>query len=56
MICLNMDDGEIIESVPLPGKSFEKCKMQIIANKVHAITFEYQDRDLESAVWNIVDL
>ena len=56
LIHLNMDNGEIVDSIPLPGVSSEHSRLQIIQGKVHAITFEYEKGSLRNAVWNIVNL
>lgn len=56
LICVDMDTGEITDSVPLPGKASADSRLQIIDGKVHAITFVYKNRSLHHAVWNIIDL
>lgn len=56
LLCVDLNNGGIVDSIILPGKASELSRIQIIDNKLHAITFQYRRGNLDFAIWNTVQL
>lgn len=56
MVCIDLQNGEIIDSTILPGKASDHSRIQLIDNKLHAITFQKRNGRLHYALWNTVQL
>jgi hypothetical protein len=53
LLCLDLDNGEITDSVILPGQT-NYSRLQLLDGRLHMITFQYRKDRLQQAIWNIV--
>ena len=56
LVCIDLDDGTILERMELPGKATRNSAVRLLGDTVHAVTFAYdKNGSLEGALWNRVD-
>lgn len=56
LVCVDLDDGAILERLELPGKATMNSAIKLIGDTVHAVTFAYsKSGSLEGALWNRVE-
>lgn len=56
LVCVDLDDGTILERLELPGKATMNSAVKLTGDTVHAVTFEYhKNGSLEGALWNRID-
>lgn len=56
LLCVDLNDGAIKQKINLAGKANMYSKIQLMDDKLHAITFEYSRGVLQNAVWTCVSL
>lgn len=56
LLCVDLRDGSILESVPLPGKANTYSRLREIDGKIHAVTFEYKRKEMQSALWSCLQI
>lgn len=54
LICVNLLDGSILEKILINGIATENSRLQVVSQKIHAVTFEYSGNRLTKAVWNCI--
>lgn len=56
LICVDIQNGEIVESFDLPGKSTIDCRLQRIGDELHAITFQHKKGQPPYIYWHTIQL
>ena len=56
LLCVDLRDGSILESVSLPGKANTYSRLREIDGKIHAVTFEYKRKEMQSALWSCLQI
>lgn len=57
LVCVDLNDGAILDRVELPGKHTERSMLRLIGNALHAVTFFYnKDGSHSHGCWNRVEL
>ena len=57
LVCIDLNDGAILERLELPGKATEDCVIRLIGNTVHAVTFFYtKGRTHSHGCWNRIEI
>ena len=56
LLCIDLHEGAILESVQLPGKVSVHSALDLIGNTVHGVSFVYQKDRLRYALWNRVEV
>lgn len=57
LVCVDLNDGAILERLELPGTVKEECAVKCIGNTVHAVTlFFRKKRRFSHACWNRVEI
>ena len=57
LVCVDLNDGTILERLELPGKANQHSAVKLIGNTVHAVTFTYQKTGpVKEALWNRVEI
>lgn len=56
VLCVDLQNGQIIDQIVLPGKASDYSRLCIVDNRLHSITFQSRDGRLSHAFWNIVQL
>ena len=57
LVCVDLEDGTILERLELPGKANQHSAVKRIGNTVHAVTFTYQKTGpVKEAQWNRVEI
>ena len=56
LVCVDLNDGKILESLALPGVVNEACAIKVIGDTVHAVTMFYEgDTTFSHACWHRVE-
>lgn len=56
LLCVDLRNGHIKESLHLPGKANVYSKLVEIDGNIHATTFEYKRSEMQSAVWTCIKI
>lgn len=56
LICIHLADGTISKRLALHGVATANSKLQLLNNKLHAVTFEYVENRLAQAIWNGIEI
>lgn len=57
LVCIDLNDGTILERLELPGKAQQHSAVKLIDNTVHCVTFTYQKTGpVKEALWNRVEV
>lgn len=56
LLCVDLNDGKIVQEIDLYGGVTEDSKLQMIGQQLHVITFEYKKEQLQNAIWNTVNI
>lgn len=56
LLCVDMNEGKIIQELDLYGSVNEDSKLQMIDQQLHMVTFEYRGKRLQNAIWNVVSI
>lgn len=56
LLCIDIESGQIIDSIPLPGRSTINSVIKRMSNKLYITTFAYRASRLNHIVWNTVEL
>lgn len=54
LLCVDLQDGKVIQEVDLPGKATVDSRLQLVDGKLHAITFIYKKGILDAAMWSCI--
>ena len=56
LLCIDLNDGTILERLELPGKADLHSAVRLIGDTVHAVTFTYKGGPVKDALWNRVEV
>ena len=56
LVCIDLNDGTILERQELPGKADQHSAIKLIGDMVHAVTFTYKGGPVKEALWNRVEV
>ena len=56
LVCIDLEDGTILERLELPGKVNQHSAIRLIGDTVHCVTFRYQGGPVKEALWNRVEV
>lgn len=56
LVCVDLEDGRILERLELPGKATMNSAIKLVEDTIHCVTFTYRKSGaVEAALWNRVD-
>lgn len=57
LVCVDLNDGRILQRLELPGKACDHSPVRLIDHTVHCVTFVYnKNGSVEQALWNRVEV
>ena len=57
LVCVDLNDGTILERLELPGTVKDECAVKLIGNTVHAVTlFFHKNRSFSHACWHRIEV
>lgn len=57
LLCIDLNDGTILERLELPGTVNDACAVMLLGDTVHAVTLFYKNnRSFSHACWNRVEV
>jgi hypothetical protein len=56
LVCIDLNDGTILERLELPGKANQHSAIRLIGDIVHCVTFTYRGGPVKEALWNRVEV
>ena len=57
LVCVDLNDGSILDRVELPGMHNEDCALRLIGNTVHAVTYTLaKDRTYSHGYWHRIEV
>ena len=57
LVCIDLNDGTILERLELPGTVKDECAVKLIDGTVHAVTLFYRkDRSFSHACWHRIEV
>ena len=56
LVCIDLNDGAILERLELPGKADQHSAVKRIGNTVHCVTFTYKGGPVKDAMWHRVEV
>lgn len=56
LVCVNLLSGDIEDRIQLSGTAMIYSRLKLIDDKLHAITFQYQKKQLQAAFWHTVQI
>ena len=56
LVCIDLNDGTILERLELPGKADQHSAIRLIGDTVHCVTFSYRGGPVKEALWNRVEV
>jgi outer membrane protein assembly factor BamB len=57
LVCVDLNDGSILDRVELPGMHNEDCALRLIGNTIHAVTYTLaKDRTYSHGFWHRVEI
>ena len=57
LVCVDLNDGSILDRVELPGMHNEDCALRLIGNTVHAVTYTLaKDRTYSHGIWHRIEV
>ena len=55
LVCVDLNDGTILERLELPGKAHQDSAIRLIGATIHCVTFTYRGGPVKAALWNRVE-
>ena len=55
LVCVDLNDGTILERRELPGKAHQDSAIRLIGDTIHCVTFTYKGGPVKEALWNRVE-
>ena len=56
LVCIDLNDGTILERLELPGKAHQDSAIRRIGDTIHCVTFTYKGGSVKEALWNRVEV
>ena len=56
LVCVDLEDGNILDRLELPGKVCQHSAIRLIGGAVHCVTFTYRGGPVKEALWNRVEI
>ena len=56
LVCIDLNDGTILERQELPGKAHQDSAIRLIGDTIHCVTFTYKGGPVKEALWNRVEV
>ena len=56
LVCIDLNDGTILERLELPGKAHQDSAIRLIGDTIHCVTFIYKGGPVKEALWNRVEV
>ena len=56
LVCVDLEDGNILGRLELPGKVCQHSAIRLVGGAVHCVTFTYRGGPVKEALWNRVEI
>ena len=57
LVCVDLNDGSILDRVELPGMHNEDCALRLIGNTLQAVTYTLaKDRTYSHGIWHRIEV
>jgi outer membrane protein assembly factor BamB len=57
LVCVDLNDGSILDRVELPGMHNEDCALRLLGNTIHAVTYKLaKDRTYSHGIWHRIEV